>query len=102
MSNVYLSTIWRKAEKTLRDADKIIFCGYSFPQADTHIKYMIKRAETNRRNSGLEVTAVNWHSEKRQREAKEEEERYNRFFVNPVNYTKNSFSEFATAPEDFI
>ena len=33
MSNVYLSLVWNKAEHAFREADLIIFCGYSFPAA---------------------------------------------------------------------
>lgn len=102
MSNIFLQNIWRNAEKTLRNASKIIFCGYSFPDADNHIKYLIKRAETNREGGGFDVTVINWHSNKDDKEAELERERYNRFFRNPVDYTTNTFSEFATAPEDFI
>ena len=102
MSNVHLSNIWKKAENSLRDADQIIFCGYSFPQADTHIKYMLKRAETNRDDPGFKVKVFNWHKNKKQVEAEIEQQRFNRFFLKPVNYLETSFDEFATAPEDFI
>ena len=102
MSNVHLANIWRRAESSLMDADQVIFCGYSFPQADTHIKYMLKRAETNRRSPGFDVTVCNWHSNKDQAEASAEEERYNRFFLRNVDYLEKSFGDFATAPEEFI
>lgn len=102
MSNVHLVNIWKKAELTLRDAGQIIFCGYSFPQADTHIKYMLKRAETNRADPGFEVKIFNWHDKKNKLEADEEKQRFNRFFLKPVNYIEKSFNEFAIAPEDFI
>ena len=26
----------------IRDSDVIVFCGYSFPEADMHIKYLLK------------------------------------------------------------
>ena len=37
MSNVYLSSVWNKAEHAFRNSDLVIFCGYSFPDADIHI-----------------------------------------------------------------
>ena len=38
MTNVFVSTVWREVEKTLRESDLLIFCGYSFSDADIHIK----------------------------------------------------------------
>jgi hypothetical protein len=102
MSNVHLANIWRRAESSLMDADQLIFCGYSFPQADTHIKYMLKRAETNRRSPGFDVKVFNWHPNKKHTEASDEKDRYNRFFLEEVDYLEKSFSDFATAPEEFI
>lgn len=102
MSNLHLSKIWRKAESTLQRADQVVFCGYSFPAADTHIKYMLKRAETNRSQPGMNVTVMNSHPEKDQQVKKEEEQRYNRFFIRSVNYTDISFEEFAEDPKRFI
>jgi hypothetical protein len=47
MSNFYLQQIWYKSEIALRQAKNIIFCGYSFSDADIHVKYLLKRAEIN-------------------------------------------------------
>ena len=44
LNNVFLSSIWNRADLALRKADHIVFCGYSFPDADIHIKYLLKRA----------------------------------------------------------
>ena len=49
MSNVFLSTVWNKSERAIRDSDIIVFCGYSFPEADMHIKYLLKRVQTSRK-----------------------------------------------------
>lgn len=61
MSNVYLSTVWAHATDRLRTASDIVFCGYSFPDADMHVKYLVKRAQLNRdiRSEPLRVTLVN-------------------------------------------
>lgn len=47
-SNIFLNCVWNNAEYFLREVNHIIFCGYSFPDADIHIKYLLKRVETNR------------------------------------------------------
>ncbi|MCK9555098.1 SIR2 family protein [bacterium] len=42
--NYYLQTTWIKLHETLVAADKIVFIGYSMPDADVMIKYAFKRA----------------------------------------------------------
>ena len=97
MNNVFLSAIWNRTDVTLRKVNHIIFCGYSFPDADIHIKYLLKRAQTNR-SGPLKVTVINHHPQKSPKEAKEEKYRYSRFLGGGVNYTMKSFSDFAAAP----
>jgi len=101
MSRVFLSNVWNKAEHALRQVDRIIFCGYSFPDADMHIKYLLKRVQANRPDpKALNFTVVNYHSGKAAREVYEEEMRYGRFLGSKVvDYTRLSFEEFAKAPE---
>jgi NAD-dependent SIR2 family protein deacetylase len=41
LNNVFLGTIWNRTDVTLRKVKHIIFCGYSFPDADIHIKYLL-------------------------------------------------------------
>ena len=97
LNNVFLSTIWNKTDIALRKVQHIVFCGYSFPDADIHIKYLLKRAQTNR-DSPLKVTVVNNHKGKRADDAEQEKGRYQRFLGVAVNYTNKSFEEFAANP----
>jgi len=101
MSNYFLQQVWRLSEEKVLNADRIIFCGYSFPDADLHIKYLLKRAEIN---SDLlkEVYIVNEHKEKKNEERDLEKWRYQRFFhcgKTQVRYTDISFEEYANNPE---
>ncbi len=100
MSNLYLQQIWKKAEETLKEAQRIIFCGYSFPDADMHIKYLLKRAEVNRMGEVPEVFIVNEHRGKKKEEREMERDRYMRFFrkKDKVHWTKLSFNDFAENP----
>ena len=74
-----------------------MFCGYSLPDADMHVKYLLKRAEVNSPRPP-DVYIVNNHDKKRAAEKKDEERRYLRLFNDPsrVRYTTLSFQEFAT------
>lgn len=99
-SNLYLRTIWDAAERVVQEADRIVFCGYSFPDADIHVRYLLKRAE-RLRGSTPEIFVVNNHEGKDAATADLEKARYRRFFVNKaaVHYTNVSFQEFADNPD---
>ena len=42
--NYYLQATWMRLHETLVAADKLVFIGYSMPDADVMIKYAYKRA----------------------------------------------------------
>jgi len=97
LNNVFLSSIWNRTDVLLRKVKHIIFCGYSFPDADIHIKYLLKRAQTNR-DVPLKVTVVNNHQHKSAADCQQEKNRYERFLGSEVNYTDKSFEEFVANP----
>ncbi len=99
LSKVFLNQVWNKAEIELLEVDHLIFCGYSFPDADIHIKYLIKRIQKNRRHpEKLRITVINNHQGKQPEIKSEEKIRYQRFLGVHVNYTDHSFEEFAKNP----
>ncbi|MGL4912892.1 MAG: SIR2 family protein [Romboutsia sp.] len=98
MSNVFISTVWREVEKSLRKCDVLVFCGYSFPDADIHIKYMLKRVQSSRKKPPIKIMVFNNHEGKKEDSLEKEEERYKRFLGNDLIYTRNSFQDFASNP----
>ncbi|HLE12673.1 MAG TPA: SIR2 family protein [Bacteriovoracaceae bacterium] len=102
MNNVFLGEIWNKADNILRKVKHIIFCGYSFPDADIHIKYLLKRAQVNRR-SQLHFTVINHYKDKKPSICADEKYRYERFLgASSINYTNKSFEDFAKNPFEII
>ncbi|HVV53324.1 MAG TPA: SIR2 family protein [Polyangia bacterium] len=97
MNNAFLSAIWNRTDVTLRKVRHIIFCGYSFPDADIHIKYLLKRAQTNR-TGPLKFTVINHYEKKDPKDAEHEDGRYKRFLGRGVKYTGLSFGDFAADP----
>lgn len=95
MSNHFLQQIWRDAEKVLMATKRIVFCGYSFPDADVHIKYLLKRVEVNR-GTTPDVFIFNSHRGKSDEIKQQEKERYERFFSDKqrVCYLDKSFEDF--------
>ncbi|HSQ90236.1 SIR2 family protein [Romboutsia sp.] len=102
MSNVFISTVWRNVEKTLRKSDVLVFCGYSFADADIHIKYMLKRVQSSREKSPLKIMVFNNYDAKKEYSLKKEEDRYKRFLGEDVVYTRNSFQDFAKDPIKYL
>jgi NAD-dependent SIR2 family protein deacetylase len=104
MSRVFLSNIWNKTENALRDVENVIFCGYSLPDADMHIKYLLKRVQTNRNPNAkpMRLTLVNHHSGKSVADISNELARYSRYFgKKSVRDSEKSFQDFATDPKSF-
>jgi len=101
MNNIFLGSIWNRADNVLRQTEHIIFCGYSFPDADIHIKYLLKRAQTNR-NTPLRFTVVNHFPGKLDIACQEEENRFKRFLGANVKYTRMSFEDFVNDPISII
>ena len=95
ISNVHLGMVWNQAELALREVQHLIFCGYSFPEADMHIKYLIKRIQTHY-DGQLAITVVNNYSGKTEESITDEKDRYQRCLGTNVNYTDISFEEFAS------
>ena len=95
MSNHFLQQIWRETENVLMATKRIIFCGYSFPDADVHIKYLLKRVEVNR-GTTPDIYIFNDHNGKEDRIKQQEKERYERFFSEKqkVLYLDKSFEDF--------
>lgn len=102
MANIFVSTVWNEVEKSLRKSDMLIFCGYSFADADLHIKYMIKRVQTSRKKPPLKIMVFNGHEGKTEISSKKEEERYKRFLGKDVMFMDNSFQDFCERTEHFI
>lgn len=94
MSNYYLQRIWHEAEKELKEADRIVFAGYSLPKADIHIKYLMKRIEINSKKNP-DIYVVNNYEEKKEDKKEKEKRKYHRFFKNKINYTDKSFENLA-------
>jgi hypothetical protein len=67
-----------KAEQALAKTDIWAICGYSFPDADMHVKYLLKRVQVNSPKQ-RRVFVFNWHPTKSLEEAEEEESRLRSF-----------------------
>jgi hypothetical protein len=97
LSNIHLQLAWNHAEQALGRANTWIFCGYSFPDADIHVKYMLKRAEMNWPKD-RRLVVFNGHRGKEPQQKVDEEARFRRFFGarTKIQFEKKSFDQFAS------
>lgn len=77
MNNIHIKQIWHSARLLLREADRIVFVGYSFPQADFEFRLLLNK--NARTNSKIEVVNFN-DGEELSPLGKETEDRYKWFF----------------------
>ena len=102
MTNPFINQIWAQAEQTLKKSTHIIFCGYSFPDADLHIKYLLKRIQTGSQNRNIKFSIINDFPGKCNEERDIEKKRFKRFLGQRIEYKNNSFEDFAENPSRFI
>lgn len=96
--NPYLISNWLTAEKLLQKASKIFFIGYSLPDADINIRFLLKKAlyRSNEANPEIMVIGKNgkgkWTNTSR---------RYARLF-GEIDYQPIGFEEFANTVQNFL
>jgi NAD-dependent SIR2 family protein deacetylase len=103
-SNIFINNIWHKAELALRETEYLFFSGYSLPDADINVKYLLKRVQLYRQSRGLpfKITVFNNHENKGSSEKDEEENRFKRFFGPNVEYTNYSFNQLRSKIEMYL
>ncbi len=100
LHNTYIQMVWHSLQQFCLDQQcktlKIIFCGYSFPEADIDLRYLLKRIEMNYENP---IIIKTFNKECNAQEM----ERYRRFFrTRRVSYNLGSFEDFSKNPIAFI
>lgn len=60
--NPHLSQVWYEAQRVLRQADRIVFVGYSLPDDDVEVVYLLKRSLAHIANPGA-ITVVEFHND---------------------------------------
>jgi len=101
LESYFLNRIWREAERVLQRANRVVFVGYSLSDADSHIRYLLKRGihgpwrEPSKRQHLLVV------SRKSSASRSETLERYSRLF-GKVEWRSIGFKAFVSRLEQFL
>jgi hypothetical protein len=98
-----VSAIWQRAERALGDADKVVFIGYSIPDADFHIKYLLQKAlyrspgpQNNQRAQQTPAIVVVDFKPPSVGRPTPEEERFHRLFGRNVEYYPHGFEKYVS------
>ena len=73
-----IESLWREAEESLREAEKITIIGYSFPEYDTEVMDLFKKMDSN-----VKLKVIDFCEKKEEYSAKltEVEQKYKRIFT---------------------
>jgi len=80
--NPHLMGIWLEAENTLRNTDEVFFVGYSLPDSDVHVRYLLKKS-LYRKSTAPRIVVV---TSTENGEGSELHMRYKRFFGEVEHY----------------
>lgn len=96
-SNIQIQLIWQNAGIELSEASKVVFIGYSLPQADFEIRQLLSRCIPN--HTEVEVVCYPYKNGIEKNEVEKEEERnwYKAFFGKRIKGDESVI--FKTVPE---
>lgn len=94
--NPFLVSIWLQAEIVLQKATTVCFIGYSMPEADIHIQYLLKKSLFRQDGNKPKIIVVNPDPKN-----KTTHKRYQRLF-GEVKYLQIGFEEFALQPDKYL
>lgn len=88
-----LKELWEKAYERLKNADKIIFIGYSFPQTDIDFKYLLLSSLPINKNINVEVIDPN---------IQKIAGCYMEIFKDNISFKSKTFEEYFQPPTNVI
>ncbi|WP_407282369.1 SIR2 family protein [Methanolobus sp. WCC1] len=94
--NPFLVSIWLQAEKILQNATRVYFIGYSMPEADIHIQYLLKKSLFRQNGNEPKIIVVNIDSRDGYTHR-----RYQRLFGD-VEYLHMGFEDFVLQSENYL
>lgn len=90
--NIYLQNIWKDAYNLIKEAERLVFVGYSLQEADIWVKYLLKRCCFACKK---DIIVVNMEEEGKLKS------KYERLF-GEVKYCQIPFREFANNHKKFL
>ncbi|HJU22262.1 MAG TPA: hypothetical protein VJ891_07110, partial [Casimicrobiaceae bacterium] len=82
--NPHIAQVWYKAERLLRQAARVVFIGYSLPDDDVEVMYLLKRGLWDLR--GPAVTVVEYDEQRRSLDEHDVGRRYRSLFGPGIDF----------------
>jgi hypothetical protein len=96
--NPHIAQVWYHAERLLRAADRAIFVGYSLPEDDVEVVYLLKRGlETLSKNAPEMITVVEYDTQNRDITTHPTGLRYRSLFGDRIDWHTEGFAEWINA-----
>ncbi|HZS46014.1 MAG TPA: hypothetical protein VFC63_12995 [Blastocatellia bacterium] len=86
--NPHIAQVWYQAERVLRKADRVFIIGYSLPDDDVEVIYLLKRGLSHLTNSAERITVV------QREDNKGVIQRYRSLFGERFDWQKGGFQEW--------
>ena len=87
--NPHITSIWYRAERLSQSADRVIFVGYSLPENDVDVIYLLKRSLSNLPPE--KVTVVEFDKSERTLESHPVGQRYRSLFGSSIEWSTAGF-----------
>ncbi|HEY0426315.1 MAG TPA: hypothetical protein VGC76_00785 [Pyrinomonadaceae bacterium] len=93
--NPHVSQVWYQAERELRQAKRAIFIGYSLPDDDVEVIYLLKRGLTRQNGSDApEITVVEYDKDRRNLKKHPVGARYRTLFGDKIKWFNDGFESY--------
>ena len=89
--NPHVAKVWYEAERALREAAHVIFIGYSLPDDDVSVIYLLKRGLIS---PNLKVTVVEYDEKKQPKEENAVWRRYRTLFGDNIEWFDDGFGSY--------
>jgi hypothetical protein len=98
--NPHIARVWYEADRALRQAQRVVFAGYSLPADDVDVIYLLKRslsATSKERPQPPEIVVVEYDADGRPREDNPVWQRYRSLFGNDFNWHDQGLAAYVDA-----
>ena len=94
--NPHVAQVWHEAERVLRDANRVIFIGYSLPDDDLQVIYLLKRSMAHLRPD--QITVVEYDQKRKTALNNPVGRRYRSLFGDDIDWHPEGLDEWLRSP----
>ena len=100
--NPHISAIWLKAEKALREAERVFFIGCSLRESDSRVRYLLKKSLFRPDGPNVAVVVVDKRRGGEDKRAGEKLKNAYKKFFGRIDYQPVGFEHFAKTLQEYL